>query len=137
MSEKEKENEKKLLPSFDKSTQYDSSFISQRDTRISSDLEVKNAKEKIKIKNIEREAIIKAIDDWIGFVTLKSIGVGSLILGGIEIISPSFFPIVLIPPFTPFTLVGIGLALLTGKKSIAIVKIILDILAKDNEDDNL
>ena len=58
-------------------------------------------------------------------------------MGGLEIITPTLLAIPLTPTFTPFTLVGIGLALLTGKKPIALAKIVLDTLAKDDKENDL
>ncbi|HAC62451.1 MAG TPA: hypothetical protein DCF68_02670 [Cyanothece sp. UBA12306] len=88
----------------------------------------------LEIKRIERGERIREIDDWIRFITLKTVGLVSLGIGGLEIILPSILIIVLAPPFTPFTLVGIGLALLTGQKSIDRIKSVVNILSKDDED---
>jgi len=94
------------------------------------------AKAKTRLRRIERQEKIQAANDWIGFVTTKTVGIGALAVGGIQIILPGLLTISLTPPFTPFTLVGIGLALLTGQKSISLIKIVLEALAKESKEDD-
>lgn len=92
-------------------------------------------KEQIQIKRLQRREKIQAINDWVTFVTVKTFGIASLIVGGLEIIVPSFLAITLTPPFSPFALLGIGLGLVTGKQSINIVKNVLDTINTDDTDE--
>ena len=94
------------------------------------------AKTRTRLKRIERQEKIQAANDWIGFVTTKTVGIGALVVGGVQIILPGMFTIALTPPLTPIILVGIGLSLLTGQKSISVIKILLEALAKESKEDD-
>ena len=94
-------------------------------------------KARSQLQRIRRQEQIQAANDWIGFVTTKTVGIGALAIGGIQIVLPGLLTISLTPPLTPFTLVGIGLALLTGQKSISLIKIVLEALAKESKEDEL
>lgn len=98
--------------------------------------QLSEARANVQLRRIEREEKIKAIDDWIGFITIKTVGISSLAVGGLEIIVPSLLTLSLAPPFTSVTLVGIGLAFLTGKKSISLVKQVIETLAEDDNKNN-
>lgn len=124
------EEEREPSPYSDEITEHDSSLLPQTNNQLA------QAIEQAKLKRIERGEKIKAVDDWIGFITLKTVGIGGLIVGGLEIIAPAFLTVTLTPPLTPFTLVGVGLALITGKKSIALIKIVLNSLSTDDEEND-
>ncbi|MEM9271870.1 MAG: hypothetical protein AAGA80_02740 [Cyanobacteria bacterium P01_F01_bin.143] len=91
---------------------------------------ISEAEERAILRKMERDEKISSYDDWIKFITLKSLGISSLIIGGLEITFPTLLTISLSPPFTPITLVGIGLAILTGKESINLAKTVIDALSK-------
>ncbi len=78
--------------------------------------EVEVAKLKAQREEIERRAKMNKFNDWIGFVTIKSVGISSLLAGLLELIVPALLPLSLTPTFTPFHLLGIGMAFLSGQK---------------------
>jgi len=122
----------KFLPQTPQTTAIVSSSVHEKSA---SEL-LLDAQARTRLKRIERQEQLQAANDWIGFVTTKTVGIGALAVGGIQIILPGLLTISLTPPFTPFTLVGIGLALLTGQKSISLIKIVLEALAKESKEDD-
>ena len=122
----------KFLPQIPQTTAIVSSSVHEKSA---SEL-LLEAKDRTRLKRIERQEQLQAANDWIGFVTTKTVGIGALVVGGIQIVLPGLLTISLTPPFTPFTLVGIGLALLTGQKSISLIKIVLEALAKESKEDD-
>ncbi len=133
------ERGEKLSPHPDNAKIKDNQLISlsSQPTSFSKTLDpnsIERAKQKAKIREIERTQLKDAINDWIGFAATKIVGTGALVVGGLEIIAPSLLTVTIAAPFTPVTLVGIGLALLAGEKSIFLVKNVLYILAKGSED---
>jgi hypothetical protein len=95
------------------------------------------AKQKAQLRKIRRQTELDAADDWIKFITIKTVGISSLVVGGLEIAIPSLLTLSLTPPFTPFTLIGIGLALLGGRNSISLAKSVLKNLAATDKMDDL
>ena len=111
-------------------------LISPIPSELSLSEQLSEAETIVALNNLRRKERIKAFDEWIGFITIKTIGISSLIVGGLEIIVPSFLTVALSPPFTPITLVGIGLSFLTGTKSIFLIKRVLQTLAEEDQDSN-
>ena len=77
-----------------------------------------NLPEKNRLKDLEvrrniRKEKLRQIDDYIGFITAKSLGLGCTIAGGLEVLDPQFLTITLSQPGQIF---AIGVALLVGKK---------------------
>lgn len=122
----------KFLPQIPQTTAIVSSSVHEKST---SEL-VLEAKVRKRLERIERQRQMEAVNDWIGFFTTKTVGIGALAVGGIQIVLPELLAISLTPPFTPITFVGIGLALLTGQKSISVIKIVLETLAKESKEDD-
>jgi hypothetical protein len=76
--------------------------------------------EEVKLRRLEvqsrrRKELFQVVDDYIGFAVSKTFGLTALIIGSLETFAPDFLPIVL---NNPQTLMGIGLALLIGKKAL-------------------
>lgn len=124
------------LPKFLPQTPQTSSIISSVNPEKSVSERLLEAKARTRLERIERQGQMQAVSDWIGFITTKTVGIGALFVGGIQIVLPGVLTISLTPPFTPFTLVGVGLALLTGQKSISLIKIVLEALAKESKEDD-
>ena len=80
------------------------------------DLEI--AKNDAKLRSIKRAANLAALNDYIGFVVSKALGLTGLVVGGLEYLSPDLLPIVLPKPSF---IAGAGLALLTGKGLISFI----------------
>jgi hypothetical protein len=71
-----------------------------------------------KIRAIQRAANIAAWNDYIDLVVSKTLGLGGLVVGGLEYLSPDTLPVTL--P-NPAWVAGAGLALLTGKRLITLI----------------
>lgn len=89
----------------------DSGLAPKQDSEISRK-DVEAAKRKVEIETIKRRAKITAWNDYIEFVTAKLIGLGGVVVGGLEYLSPNTLPIEL---NRPVLVMGVGLALLVGK----------------------
>ena len=76
------------------------------------------ARETIKVRSIERAGTLAAWNDYIGFAVSKLAGITALVVGGLETLDPSFLSVVL--P-RPGLMVGVGLALLTGKNIVSLI----------------
>ena len=70
------------------------------------------------VNAIERQGKIAAWNDYIGFGVSKVLGLGGLIVGGLEYLDPNILPIVL---SKPLWVAGAGLALLTGKSVLSLI----------------
>jgi hypothetical protein len=80
--------------------------------------DVKSAKNKERIRAIERRGRIAAWNEFIGFGVSKVLGLSGLVAGGIGYVAPGLSPIAL---NRPAWVAGAGLALLTGKNLLALV----------------
>jgi hypothetical protein len=76
------------------------------------------AREIVKVRSIERAASLAAWNDYIGFAVSRLAGVTALVVGGLESLDPNLLTVVL--P-RPGLMVGVGLALLTGKNIVSLM----------------
>lgn len=79
---------------------------------------VKEAQYAERIRYIERRSKLSALDDYIGFVVSKVLGLFGLVVGGLAFVAPELCPVVLT---NPAWIAGAGLALLTGKKVLTLI----------------
>ena len=76
--------------------------------------DTKLVKQYLEVQTLQRQAQLTKIEDLLAFIAIKSTGVVFLMSGVLEILSPDFIAAV-IP--NPMAFAGVGLGLLTGKKS--------------------
>lgn len=69
-------------------------------------------------RRIHRQANLAAWNDYIGFSVCKVAGVIGCLVGGLEVLDPSYLSITI---NKPGLLVGGGLALLTGKSLVSLI----------------
>lgn len=74
----------------------------------------KLVKQELEVKTLRRRAFLDKVEDFIGFAATKGTGGVFLCAGMLELLSPDVLAVVLSDP-TGFA--GVGLALLTGKKT--------------------
>ena len=89
----------------------------------------------IEIERRKRQAFIEKVNDYSTLITTKVVGLGSLIIGVSELLAPTFLPIVLASPVTPFALISISMAFLLNKRAISVMRIALKLLAQYEEED--
>jgi hypothetical protein len=70
-----------------------------------------SAKRILRIKEEERKAKLRAINDWISFFVSRGTGLGATVCGGLDLFNPSLIPHI----SHPDKLLGAGLALLAGR----------------------
>jgi hypothetical protein len=77
------------------------------------------------IKSVIRKERLAALNEYIGFVTTKLVGLGSLVIAVMEFINPAFHPVKLVPAESLF---AFGLALLIGPKVMEILSKVVNAL---------
>ncbi len=82
--------------------------------------DIVRARNEAAIQSVRRKERLAALNEYIGFVTTKIVGLGSLVIAVMEFTNPAFHPVKLVPAESVF---AFGLALLMGPK-------IIDILSK-------
>lgn len=83
--------------------------------------------EQLERKERERRYLLTAVEDWICFVINKTVGLVALVAGGLEAMNPTWLPVVLNSP-DPYTVAGIGAALLGGRRIVTILKEVVDVM---------
>jgi hypothetical protein len=99
-------------------TKRQSKIAARKQREAISKIDVESAKYKEQIHRIQREGKIAVWNDYIGFTISKLLGIGALIIGGIESLDPNILSITL---KNPEAVAGLGLALLTGKSVISLI----------------
>lgn len=89
----------------------------------------------LNIERLKRQAFIEKVNDYSTLIVTKVVGLGSLIIGVSELLAPTFLPIVLASPVTPFALISVSMALLLNKRAISLMRIALKLLAQYEEED--
>jgi len=74
--------------------------------------ELASARRMQQVKALERQGKLSALNDYVSFFVSKTLGLGSMTLGGIGIFDPHLLHFTL---SNPTAVAGAGLALLTGK----------------------
>ena len=92
-------------------------------------------KERLEIKRVERKDFIEKVNDYSTLITTKVVGLGSLAIGVSELLAPTFLPIVLASPVTPFALISVSMAFLLNKRAILVMQACLKLLAEYEEED--
>ena len=77
------------------------------------------------IRSRRRKLQLQAIDDYLGFTCSKAVGFGAAALGGLETLLPNFLNLTI---DHPEALLGVGLAVLVGKKAVDLASKVLDAL---------
>src|SRR5437588_355631 len=80
--------------------------------------DVKAAQARERIRVLERMGNLAALNDYIGFVVSRVLGLLALIAGGLAYVSPRVAPLVM---NKPAWIAGAGLALLTGKNVMTLI----------------
>ena len=111
----------------------------KKDTKIvkkgSSSETLAELEENLKIKRLKRKYFIEKVNDYSTLITTKVIGLGSLAIGVSELLTPTFLPIILTSPVTPFVLISVSMAFLLNKRAISVMQIALKLLAQYEEED--
>lgn len=80
--------------------------------------DVVSVRNQMEIERIKRRARISAWSDYIEFIVSKTVGLGGLVIGGLEWLDPALLPIVI---QRPALIAGGGLALLIGKSILSLL----------------
>ena len=96
----------------------------------SSKEKLSEVKEELEIKRVQKEYFIEKVNDYSTLITTKVFGLGSLVIGILELLDPSLLDINLTPPVTPFALISVGMALLINEQVILVIRKALKIFAE-------
>ena len=94
---------------------------------------LENARIEKQIATIKRQEKIEAADEWTYFWGSKLVGFAGISVGALEILIPTLITVSL--PVNPIAFIGGGLALVGGKKSISMIKRLLEISSSVFGDD--
>ena len=95
--------------------------------------DVDRVKRQEQIRAIKRKGNLDAWSKYIGFWTAKISGLATTTIGGFELIDPAILPIVLA---SPGLLLGIGISLLTGKRILKPISLVIESLRKQVEEED-
>lgn len=76
--------------------------------------EIRQVETEITIRKLKRRAALEKVDDYITFAASKVAGLSLSLIGAVGIVLPDSTPLVI---HDPAALLGIGVAMLVGKKA--------------------
>jgi hypothetical protein len=89
---------------------------------------LKQVREDIEVARLQRKARLEAASDYVGAAVRGGSGAASLVAGAIGMLDPAMLPLFL--QNHSLHALGIGVSLLAGPKILAVMKKVLDIVAK-------
>ena len=90
-------------------------------------VELQSVKDAIEARRLRRQERLDIIEDYLGFITSKTSGAALLTSGVLELLSPDVIQAVLPEPGG---LVGIGFALLAGRKAADFLSKVAEVFKK-------
>src|SRR5581483_4391818 len=118
---------------MDEQNETNPSLPSEREKLTFTRKDVDSVRYQLEIERIKRRERIAALNDYVEFFVSKALGVGGLIIGGLEWLDPNLLPLVLTHPGL---IAGGGLALLTGKSILALLAKAKRYLGRNYEREN-
>lgn len=89
--------------------------------------ELETTKKQLEIRRLHRYEKLEIIEDYLGFATAKMAGASLMLAGVVEVLSPEIIQAVLPEPAG---LVGVGFALLAGRKAVRLLEKVVEVLKK-------
>ena len=81
--------------------------------------EIEKAQTEQQIRKLKRRGNLEAVQEYIIFASKTSVGIGALLVGGLEFLVPSLLPVA---TANPVIIMGIGISLLAGKPTLDLLR---------------